>query len=96
MVAAKVTFMSTELEFRNQRISQRDWEATPASVQQLVHTLLEQLNQLNRRVEELEEHRRKNSKNSSKPPSKDEPGTKSAQTKASKASKRKVIGFKPR
>lgn len=85
--------MTTELEFGNEKIPQRDWDATPSSVQQLVLRLLEQLNQLNGRVEELEEQQRKNSKNSSKPPSTDEPSAKSLQNKASK---RKVIGFKPR
>lgn len=88
--------METELEFGKQKIPQSEWDATPASVQRLVLTLLDQLKQLNNRVEELEEQQRKNSRNSSKPPSKDDPNAKPAKEKGSKASKRQVIGFKPR
>jgi transposase len=87
--------MQVAIEYRDLKISQSDWEATPPSVQQLVLTLLEELKQLNHRVEALEEQQRQTSKNSSKPPSKDDPSAKSAQARALRASQRKVIGFKP-
>lgn len=85
--------MQVAIEYRDLKIFQRDWESTPASVQQLVLTLLEDLKQLNHRVEALEEQQRQTSKNSSKPPSKDDPSVKSAQAKGSQ---RKVMGFNPR
>jgi transposase len=88
--------MKAAIEYGTIKVSQRDWEATPPSVQQLVNALLEELNQLKGRVEALEEHQRQNSKNSSSPPSKDDPSAKSAQLKGSKALRRTVIGIKPR
>ena len=47
-------------------ISNEDWEKTPASVRELVSSLIE-------RVRKLEEDKNRNSKNSSNPPSSDGP-----------------------
>ncbi|MCF2970888.1 DUF6444 domain-containing protein [Synechococcus sp. Nb3U1] len=75
----------SEIEIGGIRLSRADWEATPASVQALVATLLrtiaqqqEQLDQLTEqfvamsgagRISHLEEQVRQTSQNSSKPPS---------------------------
>jgi transposase len=56
--------MSEEIEIAGIKISQREWEKTPKSVQALVTVLSE-------RLTHLEERLKQNSQNSSQPPSKD-------------------------
>jgi phosphoribosylcarboxyaminoimidazole (NCAIR) mutase len=50
-----------------------EWAATPASVQQLVLTLLQMNEELRERIGKLEERLNQNSQNSSQPPSADGP-----------------------
>jgi transposase len=76
-------------------ISRQDWDATPASVQILVYTLLVNVvelqqvgGQLQERVGKLEEQVGKNSRNSSKPPSSDPPHVKKAPPKQTGKRKR--------
>jgi len=78
-------------------ISTEEWDATPASVQALVNTLLgavEELQQaipkLQTRISRLEEQVGQNSRNSSKPPSSDPPNVKKPPPKAK--GKRKAGG----
>ena len=88
--------MSNEIDLGGQKVPQRDWAATPESIQQVVLKLVEQLKLQNNRITLLEEQHRRNSKNSSQPPSKDEKGSTGTEAKQTKQSKKKVFGFKPR
>ncbi len=54
-------------------IADKDWEETPASVRELVYSLLERVQKLEEKFRNLEEEKNKNSKNSSNPPSSDGP-----------------------
>ena len=54
-------------------ISTKDWEETPASVRELVFSLLERVEKLEEKILELEEEKNRNSTNSSNPPSSDGP-----------------------
>lgn len=66
----------SKIEIASIELPKADWEATPATVQILVTTLLttiseqqKQLSQLTEQVSHLEEQGKKNSQNSSRPPS---------------------------
>lgn len=54
-------------------ISNKDWEETPASVRELVLSLIERVEKLEEKIRDLEEEKNRNSKNSSNPPSSDGP-----------------------
>jgi len=71
-------------------ISKKDWEATPASVRELVLSLIERVEKLEEKIRDLEEEKNRNSKNSSNPPSSDGPAIAPKQQK--KKGKRKKGG----
>lgn len=54
-------------------VSKEDWRDTPASVRELVFSLIERVEKLEEKVRDLEELQKKTSKNSSNPPSSDGP-----------------------
>ncbi len=56
-----------------QTVSEQDWKETPASVQEMVLSLIERVQKLEEKILSLEEPIKQNSKNSSKPPSSDGP-----------------------
>jgi transposase len=70
-------------------LSAEDWNATPASVQALVRTLLDSVLQLEQRIVELERRLNQNSSNSSQPPSRDQ------KTNRPVKSRRRRRGAKP-
>ena len=55
------------------KVSAEDWEATPASVKDLIRQLFDELQHLQAEVQQLREQLGKHSQNSSKPPSSDPP-----------------------
>ena len=69
-------------------ISTKDWEETPASVRELVFSLLERAEKLEEKIHDLEEEKNRNSKNSSNPPSSDGPAVLS-NTKKKKRGRKK-------
>ncbi len=71
-------------------ISNKDWLETPASVRELVLSLIERVEKLEEKVRDLEEEKNRNSKNSSNPPSSDGPSVLLKQKK--KKGKRKKGG----
>lgn len=71
-------------------VSDEDWEKTPASVRELVSSLIERVQKLEEKIRDLEEEKNRNSKNSSNPPSSDVPAVPPAPKK--KKGKRKKGG----
>lgn len=77
--------MSKIIQVGEYGIPKEEWESTPASVRELVMKLVneneelrEKADKLEVRLSQIEERLNQNSKNSSRPPSKDEPGKKTA------------------
>jgi transposase len=85
--------MSQEIEIAGIKISQRDWDETPKSVQGLVRVLSERVIHHEERLSHLEERLNQNSQNSSKPSSKDGFGK---QVKTQSLERKKPKAFRKR